>query len=342
MFERDVTFRPTRAVTSARMSIERAFGRLTQRLASSATLQPFVRRVVWIWVTAAVLLVFGAVGASAAKSAPPVQQRADQRLNVVVILSDDERSDGTGVMKNVQTLLADHGVTFTNCARDDLDVRSVAGEHPHRPVRAPHRRHSTTSGRTATPPSGRGESNDLPVWLHAAGYETALVGKYLNAYTTGLVHHAIPPGWDDWQADGQHPDGGVLQLLAQRQRPPRPLRQQAVGLLDQRAGAQGGPVHQAERATRSSSTSRPVAPHLPAIPAPRRPGQAREHRAAPFDLPSTSATSARSRGASGTRTCSAPPPSSTSTTSASARRSRCSRSTAASAASCTRSRHATS
>jgi len=43
-----------------------AFERLRQRLASSATLQPFVRRVVWIWVTAATLLVFGAVGASAA------------------------------------------------------------------------------------------------------------------------------------------------------------------------------------------------------------------------------------------------------------------------------------
>src|SRR5439155_25662833 len=99
MIERDVRFRPTRAVTSARMSIEAAFGRLTQRLGSSATLQPVVRRVVWIWVTAAMLLVFGAVGASAAKSAPR-SKRLDQRLNVVVILSDDERMAATSATKN--------------------------------------------------------------------------------------------------------------------------------------------------------------------------------------------------------------------------------------------------
>src|SRR3954469_6906629 len=113
MIERDVTFRPTRAVTSAAMSIAAAFARLTQRLASSATLQPFVRRVVWIWVTAAMLLVFGAVGASAAKAVHR-SKHANPRLNVVVILSDDERSDGTTVMKNVRSLLADHGVTFTD------------------------------------------------------------------------------------------------------------------------------------------------------------------------------------------------------------------------------------
>src|SRR5436305_10992772 len=113
MIGRDVTFRPTRAVTSARMSIEATFGRLTQRLASSASLQPFVRRVVWIWVTAAMLLVFGTVGASAAKSLHR-SKRADQRLNVVVILGDDERSDGITVMKNVRSLLARHGVTFTD------------------------------------------------------------------------------------------------------------------------------------------------------------------------------------------------------------------------------------
>ncbi len=70
-----------------------------------------------IWVTAAVLLVFGVFGASGAASATPVpssKHTSDEQLNVVVILSDDERYDGTPVMKNVQTLLASHGVTFTD------------------------------------------------------------------------------------------------------------------------------------------------------------------------------------------------------------------------------------
>ena len=44
----------------------------------------------WIWVTAASLLVFGTVGTAAAVPATR-GKRADQRLNVVLILSDDER-----------------------------------------------------------------------------------------------------------------------------------------------------------------------------------------------------------------------------------------------------------
>ena len=44
------------------------------------------------------------------------------------------------------------------------------------------------------------ENCTLPVWLQAAGYQTAYVGKYLNGYGSGLTSHRyIPPGWDDWQ-----------------------------------------------------------------------------------------------------------------------------------------------
>src|SRR5215510_13304323 len=110
MVEREVTRKPTRFVSSARVSIHHTFSSLRKRLTTSATLQPFVRRAVWIWVTAAMLLVYGAVGTSEAKSAPRRQPAKDQRLNVVLILSDDQRADGTAVMKNVQTLLAGHGV----------------------------------------------------------------------------------------------------------------------------------------------------------------------------------------------------------------------------------------
>jgi len=189
MFQRDVTFRPTRAVISARVSIEHAFESLTQRLASSATLQPFVRRVVWIWVTAAVLLVFGAVGASAAKSAHR-SKRADQRLNVVVILSDDERTDGTGVMKSVQTLLADHGVTFTDahvttsmCAPSRASI--LTGLYAH------HTGVLDNFGRHSYPAFKAGEeSNDLAVWMDRAGYETGLDALLGDA----LLDDAPAPG----------------------------------------------------------------------------------------------------------------------------------------------------
>jgi N-acetylglucosamine-6-sulfatase len=265
MIERDVTFRPTRAVTSARMSIEAAFGRLTQRLASSATLQPFVRRVVWIWVTAAMLLVFGAVGASAAPAHR--SKRADQRLNVVVILSDDERSDGTTVMKNVHSLLANHGVTFTDahvttsmCAPSRASILTGLYAH-HTGVTDNFGAHSYPTFRT------QDESNDLAVWMHQAGYRTGLVGKYVNAYTDGFVHHAIPPGWDDWQVMDSVPmeayynysinNNGHLEHYGNR-----PSDYSTTVL--------------AHKAVRFIKRARhpfflyfaPVAPHLPAIPAP--------------------------------------------------------------------------
>jgi N-acetylglucosamine-6-sulfatase len=173
---------------------ERAFGSLTQRIASSARLQPFVRRVFWIWVTGALLLVFGAVGASAAKSTARARHQASQHLNVVVILSDDERVDGTSVMKNVQRLIADHGITFSDyhvttslCGPSRASILTGQYSH-HTGVIQNFDKHVFDEQR-----------NDLPVWLHEAGYETGLVGKYLNS-ATGLSRTGIPPGWDDWQA----------------------------------------------------------------------------------------------------------------------------------------------
>jgi len=198
VIERFVTLKPTRAVSSARMAIGHTFGSLKQRLASSDTLQP-LRRVVWIWVAAALLLVFGAVGATAGKLSSGYKHRVDERLNVVVILSDDERSDGTSVMKNVQKLLAGHGVTFTNahvttsmCGPSRASI--LTGQYAH------HTGVLDNFGRHSYPAFKAGEeSNDLAVWMHEAGYKTGLVGKYVNSYTDGFVDHAVPPGWDDWQ-----------------------------------------------------------------------------------------------------------------------------------------------
>src|SRR6185503_9994204 len=119
--------------------------------------------------------VFGAVGASAGKPSARYNHRVDQRLNVVVILSDDERWDGTTVMQNVKHLLVDHGVNFTNA-------------HVTTPMCGPSRASILT-----------GQYSHHTGVLDNFGYKTALVGKYINAYTGAAGHHEIPPGWDDWQ-----------------------------------------------------------------------------------------------------------------------------------------------
>jgi N-acetylglucosamine-6-sulfatase len=153
---------------------------------------------VWICVGAAFLLVFGAVGASAGKPSARYNHRVDQRLNVVVILSDDERWVGTTVMPNVKKLLVDHGVNFTNahvttsmCGPSRASI--LTGQYAH------HNGVHDNFGTHAYPAFKADEPNDLPVWMHDAGYKTALVGKYINGYTGTAGHHAIPPGWDDWQ-----------------------------------------------------------------------------------------------------------------------------------------------
>jgi N-acetylglucosamine-6-sulfatase len=158
-----------------------------------------VGRRVWIWLAGVMLLALGVVTASAAKPAAAARRAVDRRLNVVLILSDDERSDGTAVMRNVQTLLADHGVNFTNahvttsmCGPSRASI--LTGQYAH------HTGVYENFGPHSFPAfQEKDESNDLGVWMHKAGYDTALVGKYVNSYTNADVHNEIPPGWDDWQ-----------------------------------------------------------------------------------------------------------------------------------------------
>lgn len=48
------------------------------------------------------------------------------------------------------------------------------------------------------------ERSTIAVWLRAAGYRTALLGKYINGYPDSLPSIAptfIPPGWTDWAVE---------------------------------------------------------------------------------------------------------------------------------------------
>ena len=42
-------------------------------------------------------------------------------------------------------------------------------------------------------------SSWLPLWLQAAGYRTAHLGKFLNGYGDAIPTE-VPPGWDEWYA----------------------------------------------------------------------------------------------------------------------------------------------
>ena len=130
--------------------------------------------------------------------APPPPPKGTKHPNIVLILTDDQRFDTLWSMPSVHRLLVDHGVTFANAFVTNSDCcpsRStiLTGNYSH-----------TTGIYVNRPPHGGAvdfhrygdDRSTIATWLHAAGYHTGLVGKYLNGYHGRF----IPPGWDTWDA----------------------------------------------------------------------------------------------------------------------------------------------
>jgi N-acetylglucosamine-6-sulfatase len=137
-----------------------------------------------------------ALGAASASGGRDGVDRDDRKLNVVVLMTDDQTAESLRVMPRTQALLADRGTTFTRTfASYPLCCPSRAtyltGQYPHN--------HGVLGNR---PPNGgygalTDRANTLPGWLRREGYDTIHIGKYLNGYgrDEGAV---VPPGWSDW------------------------------------------------------------------------------------------------------------------------------------------------
>jgi N-acetylglucosamine-6-sulfatase len=123
--------------------------------------------------------------------------------NVLVVTMDDMRWDEMRFTPNVRRYVARRGLRFTNSfAPNPLCCPSRAsfltGQYSHN-----HRVY------THEPPYGFGAFDDhltLGTALNRAGYQTALVGKYLNGYgrqrskvTGGPSARYVPNGWTDWK-----------------------------------------------------------------------------------------------------------------------------------------------
>ncbi len=133
---------------------------------------------------------------------------ATPQPNIVVVLTDDQDLllGSLDHMPRVHELLSEQGAFFTN-AYVPLSLCC--------PSRA-----TILTGRYAhnlqilgnAPPAGGfpvfkelgHEETTVGVALQEAGYRTALIGKYLNAYPVGEAQTYVPPGWDEWGV----PSGG--------------------------------------------------------------------------------------------------------------------------------------
>jgi arylsulfatase A-like enzyme len=133
--------------------------------------------------------------AALAQSAPASAH--PERPNFLVIQVDDQATNtfDKKVMPHTWHWLVRGGTRFTNglaapplCCPDRAGV--LTGQYPHN-----HGVFSNDPGYGSL----RNKHSTMPVWLHRAGYRTALVGKFLNQYT--VLHGGHPaPGFDDWFA----------------------------------------------------------------------------------------------------------------------------------------------
>jgi arylsulfatase A-like enzyme len=125
---------------------------------------------------------------------------------IVVIMADDQPYDVISAMPAVDRLLAERGTTLTRSFAENplccpARASFLTGQHSHSTgVWTNVQFHG---GWRAFEPH---EDETIAVALDAAGYRTALIGKYLNGYGGASALH-VPPGWDRWFAFGG-PNGG--------------------------------------------------------------------------------------------------------------------------------------
>ncbi len=198
-------------------------------------------------------------------------RRPTHRLNVVIILTDDQSFDTLPseppAMPWLQSQIQDPNGNWLWFPNAFLNT----------PLCCPSRASILTglySHHTGVMNNGEGdrldESNTLATWLHGAGYTTALIGKYLNRYPFGRGPY-VPPGWDRWVVKRNIAESTTYYGYG--------IVDQGVPLVQGDAPSSYATTYLATQAVdflRVAPTDRPYflyfapsAPHPPWIPAPR-------------------------------------------------------------------------
>lgn len=174
----------------------------------------------WLFLAVGAVMIFIAVGCMGGSTTPSASTptprplltltpQADvevipksDRPNILLILLDDldAELDSMEYMPMLQELLVDQGLTIENyyvsssvCCPSRSTI--LRGQYTHN--------HGVLSN---NPPFGgfqkfyyqENESSTLATWLQAAGYETVLLGKYLNGYPLREDRNYVPIGWTEW------------------------------------------------------------------------------------------------------------------------------------------------
>ena len=122
--------------------------------------------------------------------------------NIVFLLTDDLDQSEMAYMPTVRRLITDQGVSFTNYfISDSLCCPSrtsiLRGQYAHNTgVES----NGDLNGGFETAYRLGIERSTIGVWMHAAGYRTGYIGKYLNQYPDTASETYVPPGWDEFDS----------------------------------------------------------------------------------------------------------------------------------------------
>jgi arylsulfatase A-like enzyme len=139
--------------------------------------------------------------------APSTAAAGPGKPNVVFVLTDDLASNLVQYMPHVQQM-EKQGTTFTNY--DVTDSLCCPSRSSIFTGKFPHDTGIFTNGGSDGGFDAfhqRGDERDtFATQLQAAGYQTAMMGKYLNGYqprqTLGGSGPYVPPGWNEWDVAG--------------------------------------------------------------------------------------------------------------------------------------------
>jgi len=138
---------------------------------------------------------------------PGTARAVTQRSNIVLILTDDQRWDSLQYMPNVESQLVDQGITFANafdndplcCPTRSTIMTGLTSGHNGVWNNGTDNPGPDPSGGFAAFVDNGDQNRQLFGWLHADGYQTALIGKFLNGYNPPQAGWILP-GVDDWHA----------------------------------------------------------------------------------------------------------------------------------------------
>lgn len=148
------------------------------------------------------LLALAVLGTAAALLRGGAGRSGSRQPNIVFILADDLDADlgSMAYMPAVRRLIGERGTTFSHvyvpvslCCPSRATI--LLGQFVHN--------HQVYGN---DPPAGgfskfqalHHDRGTIATALRAAGYRTALLGKYLNGYPDPAHRAYVPPGWDEW------------------------------------------------------------------------------------------------------------------------------------------------